>query len=118
MLRVFKQLASKYFSDEEAIIFLLLTLSFFVFVYLFGKIMLPVLLAVMFAYLLSPIVDFLSKKKVPHLLAVIMVFLAFSSLFVLVLVWLLPKIIVQLSKFVGEIPNMFNRLQDQLYVRS
>ena len=115
MLQIFRRLAKKYFSDEEALIFILLTLGLFAFIYLFGKILLPVLLAIMFAYLLAPSVDFLNKRRVPYLLAVLLVFFAFSGVFIIALFWLLPKIIVQLSKFVGEIPNMVNKLQSQLY---
>ena len=44
--------------------------------------MVPFVLAVLFAYLLIPIADFLVRIRVPRILASVLVFLAFSILLV------------------------------------
>jgi predicted PurR-regulated permease PerM len=65
----------------------------------------PFTIALVIAFLLDPLVDFLGKRQIPRGIAVMMVGLAFLIVFVLVSALLVPKIISQASMLADNFPE-------------
>ena len=116
MIETFQKLFKKYFSHEEAVIFVFIALATVALFYFLGAVLMPVFMALVFAYLLVPSVDFLTKRKVPYFISVCIVFSVFIGFLAIVALWLIPKFFAQLSKFIGDIPKMVVKLQDQLII--
>jgi predicted PurR-regulated permease PerM len=65
-----------------------------------------VVIALLIVYSISPAVDFLTRfKKVPHLLAVVIVYIGFLLLLALLLYLVIPLIITQLRELVRLLPQ-------------
>lgn len=96
----------RYFSDEEAVIFLLLLIGLFTGLFFFGSTILPFLIALVFSYLLQGPIAFLRRLKVNEFLATFIVFSLFISFFFLLILWLLPLLWGQLLSLVKELPTM------------
>ena len=71
--------------------------------------LLPVAMAGVFAYLLEPVVSWLARKKLPRLLAVIIVFGAFVLGAALLVVGLVPSIYTESVKFSSALPGYVER---------
>lgn len=112
--RVVTDFFHRYFSDEEAVILFLLFIICFALIYAFGGILTPLLAAVILSYLLSPLVDRLQAYRVPHWLAVSIVFLVFFGLVFVALLILVPALVKQITALVGDVPGMMRTFQDQL----
>ncbi len=104
----------RYFSDEEAVILLLLLIITIGLIYAFGSILTPLFAAIILSYLLSPLVDRLQAFKVPHWLAVSLVFLVFFGALFLALLIMVPALIKQISALVSDVPGMMRSFQEQL----
>lgn len=117
---VFKSWVDHYFSDEEAVILLVLLVLGFAVVIFMGRMLAPFLTALVLAFLLQGVVSWLERHRVPHLLAVILVFLGFMGLLLTLAFILTPLIWNQLVGLVQETPRMFasgQRLLDDLQAR-
>ncbi len=97
------------FSDPAAVGLFFTVLFTLLFLEFFGHFFLPVLISIVLAYLLLSVVRQLTRWKCPHLLAVMIVFLAFIGLVIFGLVVLLPIIVRQLQNLVSEFPNAFTQ---------
>ena len=71
--------------------------------------LLPIAVAGVFAYLLEPVVSWLARKRVPRLLAVIIVFGAFVLGAALLVVGLVPSIYTESVKFSSTLPGYVER---------
>ena len=71
--------------------------------------LLPVALAGVFAYLLEPVVSWLARKRMPRLLAVIIVFGGFVLGAVLLVVGVVPSIYAESAKFSSTLPGYLAR---------
>jgi predicted PurR-regulated permease PerM len=71
--------------------------------------LLPIAVAGVFAYLLEPVVSWLARKRVPRLLAVIIVFGAFVLGAALLVVGLVPSIYTESLKFSSTLPGYVER---------
>ncbi len=114
MLNVLKTWYRRYFSDPEATILLftvLVILAIFIF---FGHMLLPIFVSVVIAYLLDGSVQRLEHWKVPHILAVSIVFLLFLGAVLVAMFWLMPIIWGQLTNLLNEVPTMFGSGQSLL----
>ncbi|WP_100622791.1 AI-2E family transporter [Candidatus Coxiella mudrowiae] len=101
----------RHFSDPEALA-LFFTLVFgFLLIEFFGKFLLPVVISVVLAYLFASPVRWLEQWRVPHWLAVTLVYLFFLGLFVLALFGLLPLMWKQLVSMVHEFPRAITKGQ-------
>lgn len=89
----------------------LLTLSIILVFWLFGKLLTPVFVSIVFAYLLQGMVSRLEKWKCPHMLAVNLVFVLFFSLLVFAAFVLLPLLWEQLSSLINDLPQKIKRLE-------
>ncbi|MDX5432453.1 MAG: AI-2E family transporter, partial [Halomonas sp.] len=103
---VFKGWIEHYFSDEEAVILLVLLVLGFAVVILFGRMLAPFLTALVIAFLLQGGVNALTRRGVPHLMAVTLVFLAFIGVFLALAFILMPLIWNQLVGLVQETPRI------------
>jgi putative permease len=90
-------------------------LSFFVlgilFLTLASKILAPLLVSIVIAYLLDWAVAFLQKYKCPQKLAALLVFVFFLAIVILFFVLVIPLLSKQISNLTNEIPTFVNRLQ-------
>lgn len=114
MLNVLKNWYRRYFSDPEATILLFTVLVILAIFMFFGHMLLPVFVSVVLAYLLDGSVKRLERWKVPHILAVSIVFLLFLGAVFVALFWLMPIIWAQLTNLLNEIPTMFGSGQSLL----
>ncbi|HSP31743.1 MAG TPA: AI-2E family transporter [Halomonas sp.] len=104
---IFKSWVERYFSDEEAVILLVVLVAGFAAIILFGRMLAPFFTALVIAFLLQGVVGVLTRRGLPHLLAVIIVFLAFVSVLLTLAFILMPLIWNQMVGLVQETPRMF-----------
>ncbi|QJQ96771.1 MULTISPECIES: AI-2E family transporter [Halomonadaceae] len=107
MRELFKSWVERYFSDEEAVILLVVLVLGFAAVIWLGRMLAPFFTALVMAFLLQGAVNALIRRGVPHLLAVILIFLGFIGLLLAMALILMPLIWNQLVSLVQETPRMF-----------
>ncbi|SDL97948.1 putative permease [Franzmannia pantelleriensis] len=107
MRALFKSWIERYFSDEEAVILLIVLVIGFAVVIWLGRMLAPFFTALVIAFLLQGAVNALTRRHVPHLLAVSLVFLGFIGLLLAIAFILMPLIWNQLVGLVQETPRMF-----------
>lgn len=66
----------------------------------------PVFIGLIIAWLFDPVVKFLQKKKIPRIIACILVYLVFIGVLVLFFVLLTPSLINQVKDFIATMPNI------------
>ncbi|MWP62267.1 AI-2E family transporter [Gilliamella sp. Pas-s25] len=108
MLKMFMEWYKKRFSDPHVVSLMAVIVGLFIIIYFFNKILLPVLIAIVLAYLLDRPVNFLHKKNIPRTLAVVMVLLLFLMVVLVGFMILLPLIWQQSVSLITNIPNMLN----------
>lgn len=114
MLQLVKTWFTKYFLDPElAILWLFLLFIILLFAAL-GKILAPVLVSIVVAYLLQWPISSLEKLHLPRIAAVLGVYISFVGLVILGIVGLLPLLFRQLSNLIAEIPAMAAKGQELL----
>ncbi len=114
MLSVFKGLVQRYFSDEEAVILALVLILGFTVILTMGSMLAPVIAALVLAFILQGLVGLLERRGLPHLLAVVSVFMLFLALLVLVILGLIPLLWEQLTHLFQELPRMMQQGQQLL----
>ena len=114
MLKVFRGWVDRYLSDEEALIFLLLLISFFAIIIGFGPVLAPVFIAIVMAYLLQGGMHFFERKGVGHFLSTLIMFTLFISVFLAILFVVIPATISQAGQLFYELPKMLAKGQDLL----
>lgn len=108
-----KRWLHKHFSHEESIILLVLALLAFIVIWWLGSILTPVFAAMLFAYLLAPLVDRLDRYM-PYGIALTGIFILFLGGLLLVLFLLVPVIFTQLKALMTDFPKMLIGLQNSL----
>ena len=111
MIRVFKSWFERYFSNEEAVILFVLLSIALAAILTVGGILGPVIVGVVLAFLMQGMVSFLKARRVPHLLAVSLVFTLFISFLFAIIFLLLPLVWGQMVSLFGELPRMIERGQ-------
>ena len=101
----------RYFTDPQAALLVVLLLVSTLTIYFMGKMLTPLIAAVIIAYLLEGPVTKL-QPRFSRLIAVIVVFCLFLLFMVFLVLFLLPILSLQASQFFLEVPNMINRGQD------
>ena len=104
----------KYFSDPEGVILAVLLIVGFAVVIFFGDMLAPVLASVVIAYLLEGLVGFLERHGLRRLPAVLLVFAIFLAFLLFVFLGLVPLLSKQVAQLVQEIPNMVTQGQRAL----
>lgn len=107
MRTILKGWVERYLSDEEALTLLLVLLVGFAVIIWLGRMLAPFLAALVIAFLLQGAVSALTRRHVPQMLAVIIVFMAFMSALLTMAFILMPLIWNQMAGLVQETPRMF-----------
>ena len=102
---------NEHFSNEEAIYLVVLLLVGFAVLFFFGTYLAPVLAGLIFAFLLSSLVDRLVAWHVPRLAAVWIVFALFAGGVVALVIGIAPLIWRQLTELVNALPGVIDRLR-------
>jgi len=105
---------NRHFSDPQAVILALMLIFGFALVLLMGRVLTPLIAAVVIAYVLEGAVHKLCLLKIPHVIAVCFVVLSFVLLLLVFMLGLSPLITKQLSQFFTEMPAMLNKGQQLL----
>ncbi|MEX2469487.1 MAG: AI-2E family transporter, partial [Pseudohongiellaceae bacterium] len=114
MRKLLRDFFDRYFHDEESMILLIL-LSVGLLVLLFlGEALAPVIAAIIIAYLLQGLVNLLLRYGLSPRLAFIGVYTMFIGLFLVLLLYLIPRVVNQLRRLVDEIPNLLSQWQNAL----
>ncbi|MEE9352038.1 MAG: AI-2E family transporter [Thiotrichaceae bacterium] len=105
----------RHFSDPQVIILAFLLLLGTATIFFIGDILVPVIAALILAYVLDGAVNFLTRRlKIHQTIAVAITFSIFIILLLSVLFVLAPLMIRQASQFVLQIPSMMSHGQDLL----
>jgi putative permease len=114
MLKVFKGWMERYFSNEEALIFLLLLISCFAVIIGFGTVLAPVFIAIIMAYLLQGGMSYCKRKGLGNLLSTLIMFALFLGGFLAILFVVIPATITQAGQLFYELPKMLAKGQGLL----
>lgn len=114
MLKVIKGWLHSYLSDQEAIVLLVMLLVGFLVILTMGRMLAPALAALVFAFLLQGVVSWLEQRRVPHLLAVNLVFSGFLALLLLVILVVIPLVWEQVTHLLNATPGMVRQGQTLL----
>ncbi len=106
MLDIIKGWLHRYLSDYEALVLLLLLILGFVVVLTMGYMLAPVFAALVLAFLMQGIINWLEQKGLPHLLSVNLVFAAFIAILLMFMLVLVPLIWEQVTHLLNEVPRM------------
>jgi putative permease len=104
----------RYFTDPQAALLVVLLVVSLVVLITMGKMLAPLLAAMIIAYLLEGPVRKLENRQAPRLLAVNLIFLVFLGFMIFLLLGLMPILSRQVSQFFQEVPNMINKGQELL----
>ncbi|HUG99854.1 MAG TPA: AI-2E family transporter [Gammaproteobacteria bacterium] len=92
------------------LIVLLLALT----VWLFGRMLAPLLASLVIAYLLDSMAQHMRARGIPHLLSVLLVFMLFIAVLWACFFWLLPLLTRQMGQLFQQIPSMVGEVQKAL----
>ncbi|QIW16298.1 AI-2E family transporter [Pasteurellaceae bacterium RH1A] len=99
------------FGDPQTAVLLGILLIGFGIIYFFSSLLMPVLVAIVLAYLLEmPIQTLVRQLKMPRWLSLLIVLGGFSALCVFLFIVLLPSLWNQTTTFLKDLPTMFNLL--------
>lgn len=105
---------SRGFDDRQYLVWLALAAAVGVLFYLLAPILSPFLLAAILAYMCSPLVGRMERRKVPRALAATLVLLLLATIFALLLVILLPLIVRQVRAVAEQMPTYLDWLRGAL----
>lgn len=114
MIKVLRNWMDRYLSDEEAILFALLLIGFFVLIIWLGQPLAPVFTAVILAFIMQGGVERLVGLGLEKFWSVMVVFLSTILAFVGFLVGVVPALFQQAENFLSELPNLILTVQVQL----
>ena len=114
MSKLFIRWFKRNFSNPQAVILAVLLVGGFLAIYLMGQILMPLLVATVFAYLLEWAVSALVIRKIPRLFAVITVFISFCTVSLAVIIGIIPLLGHQIELLFTDLPNMAANIQAKL----
>jgi len=109
MLDAVKQWCQRNFSNPDLVMLFVSLAVLAWLVIFFGGMLAPVIASIIIAYLLDGMVKRLQLWKVPHGLAVLIVWLVFVSLVVLIILFIIPLLWQQLANLVTEMPHLVTK---------
>jgi predicted PurR-regulated permease PerM len=83
-----------------------------VFIFRILKTLSPLFLGILIAWLLDPLVSYLSKKGMRRGIASVLAYLLFLMIIYLIISTMVPMITEQINDFVGTLPNIINTVKD------
>ncbi len=101
-------------SNPQVVFLAAFLLGLFLLIAYAGEMLMPVLVAVVIAYLLEGLIQRMTRWHVPRLLAIVLVMSAFITFMLLVVLGLMPLLFNQAKELVGQIPNMLAKGQELL----
>ncbi len=116
MMKVLRDWFDRYLSDEEAVVFLIVLILSFTVILTLGGMLAPVIASVIFAFLMQGVVEELEARRIPHLLAVSIVFTIFMAALLALLLVVMPLAWKQVAAFIGELPRLIQSSQVKLEV--
>ena len=117
MQNLLNKFLTRYFSNEESIYFGLLLLSSFLFIYLSGSILLPVLVSIVVAFLLNGLLSTLRSINLSHRISLFLTLFIFFSFYVS-LFFLLPSLGKQINSLIQSMPLIAIAFQENLELLS
>ncbi|GAB6057960.1 AI-2E family transporter [Desulfonatronum parangueonense] len=102
------------FNDPQVVILVGMLTICFAALFFLGRMVVPFLAGLVIAYLLEGLVQFLTRLRIPRLLAVLVVFLTFMTGMFFALFWLLPLLTRQVASLVQQIPGLITETQSLL----
>lgn len=103
----FKKWYKRHLGDPEVVALLVFIVIMSILLFSLGSILLPLLIALVMAYLLEWPVAWLSKMRVPRLISVSIIFVCFITTVVLVILGVVPVLKLQLLSLLNTLPDMF-----------
>ncbi len=82
--------------------------------YVLAPVLTPFLIAALLAYMFNPLVTRLEGWRVPRALTVLLLFVLLASLLTLLVLWLVPRVQLEISSFAGKLPGYLDALQYRL----
>ncbi len=104
---------NRYFANEEAIFLVVGIVVAMLIVITLGTVLAPILTGLVFAFLLQGAVTWLTKLRLPRLLAICLVELLFLGALIALLVGVLPLVWRQLGDLVNALPRLIERLREE-----
>lgn len=114
MITIFKGWIDRYFSNEEAVLLIVLIVASLVIVLTMGAILAPMIASIIIAFLMQGVVARLRSWGAPHWAAVTVAFTLLIVMLASLLLVLFPVIWQQLARFFAEIPRMLGEWQEVL----
>ena len=106
MIPIIRNWIDRYFHNEEAVLLLVLLIASFVVIWTMGNDLGPVIVAVIIAFLMQGMVQWLKLKGVPHLLGVTIALLLLIGTMTSIMVFIIPVVSQQTVKLFNELPGM------------
>jgi putative permease len=114
MKNLFRKWFNQYFSNPQVIILIFLLLVLFILFRIFGKMLMPVFVAILVALFLDSIIEWLKRFNVRRKRAVYLVFILFLAVLLDLFIILLPVISHQIGQLVQDIPSMISHVKGDL----
>lgn len=106
MIKIFRNWLDRYFSNEEALLLLLLIAACLIAIMSLGQVLAPMIASIIIAFLMQGMVSRLRQWGSPHWLAVTITFSVLVFSLVALLLVVLPIMWHQAVRFSGELPRM------------
>jgi predicted PurR-regulated permease PerM len=81
---------------------------------LLSPVLWPLAVAGVLAYLLDPVVDWLERRRIPRMRAIVLVFVAAAGLLLAVLGSVVPRVVVETSQLAGKAHEMSGQFQERV----
>lgn len=114
MIEILKKWYERHFSNPQVVILALLLISGFTIIIVFGDILMPLLAAIVIAYMLEVPVKKIQFRGVGRRTASVVVFAIFFTVVSISTLIMVPLLFEQVSQFIAELPKMVARIQQEL----
>jgi len=103
-----------HFDNPQVVILTAILVLGFGVIYFFGRMLVPLFMGVIIAYLLDGMIKPLVRRNIPRPIAMVGVFLFFFLLLLFTIFWLVPLLIRQVTQLVQQLPIMIGAAQQLL----
>lgn len=114
MLELISNWYKRKFSDPHAVTLVFILIAVALTIYFFANILMPLLVAIVFAYLLERPVTALTAHKIPRTISVVIVLAISSAIIMLVVFGILPSVWHQVVALSSDMPEMLSQAQQFL----
>ncbi|QQD16885.1 AI-2E family transporter [Spongiibacter nanhainus] len=116
MLRILRSWFDRLFAEEESVVLLLMMLMGLLLFVVVGNMLIPIITSVVLAFMMQGLLARIMAMGASRWVAVLIAYLVFLTLFLGVLILLLPLVWQQAVNLVQELPTMLRKLQQLLLV--